>query len=82
MICIKIKETKLINFLMRKLLLNATFNISLFLVLITGLYNSSKFSKVNLIINETVSLPISFIVGISFIGGSLTGSILTIDFKK
>ena len=66
---------------MRKLLLNTTFNISLFLVLIIGIYNNSKFSKVNLIFNETVDLPISFIVGISFISGSLTGSLLSINSK-
>ena len=66
----------------KKLLLNATFNIFLFLLLIIGTQNSSKFSKVNLIINETVKLPISFIVGISFISGSLAGSLLTINFKE
>ena len=37
--------------------------------------------KVNLIINETVQLPISFIVGNSFIAGSILGSFLTI-YKK
>ena len=28
--------------------------------------------KVNLIVGETISLPISFIVGVSFISGSIT----------
>ena len=36
--------------------------------------NSSKSSEVNLLSNKTMSLPISFIVGLSFISGSLTGS--------
>ena len=68
-------------FFIRKLLLNATFNTALFLVLIIGVYNNSKFSKVNLIFNETVNLPISFIVGISFISGSLAGSLLSINLQ-
>ena len=44
-----------------------------------GIQNSSSKRKVNLIINETVRIPISFIIGISFISGSLTGGILTIN---
>ena len=38
----------------------------------------------NLIVNETVHLPVSFIVGISFISGSLLGSLIDINqlFKK
>ncbi len=43
-----------------------------------GIQNSSNKGKVNLIINETVNLPISFIIGMSFISGSITGSFLTI----
>ena len=66
---------------LKKLLFAFTFNISLFLVLIIGIQNSSSKKKVNLLINETVSLPISFIIGISFIGGSLCGSFLNLDFK-
>ena len=41
-----------------------------------GIQNSSNKKKVNLIINETVKLPISFIVGVSFISGSFLGSLL------
>ena len=49
-----------------------------------GIQNSSSKEKINLLTNQTVNLPISFIVGISFISGSLTGSILKIilDNKK
>jgi len=49
-----------------------------------GIQNSSKQNKVNLIFKETISLPISFIIGISFISGSITGSLLKInlDSKK
>jgi len=66
----------------KKLFFTITFNFSLFLVLMVGIQNSSNKNKVNLIINETVNLPISFIVGISFISGSLTGSILSSNFHN
>ena len=52
------------------------FNSSLFLVLIVGIQNSSEKSSVNLLINKTVKLPISFIIGSSFITGSILGGIL------
>jgi len=32
--------------------------------------------------NETIALPISFIVGVSFITGSITGSFVPIFFDK
>ena len=70
---------------LKKLILIFIFNISLFFILMIGIQNSSSKKKVNFITTETVSLPISFIVGISFISGSLTGSLLTIklnDNKK
>ena len=39
-------------------------------------------SKILNAINETVDLPISFIIGVSFICGSITGSFLTINSTK
>tara|TARA_B100001564_G_scaffold328924_1_gene313007 strand:- start:487 stop:711 length:225 start_codon:yes stop_codon:yes gene_type:complete len=68
-------------FQFKKFIFAITFNISLFLLLIIGIQNSLNKNKVNLIISETVFLPVSFIIGISFISGSLTGSLLTINFK-
>ena len=68
--------------LIKKLLFSGLFNISLFLILIIGIQNSSKSKKVNFIRSETVNLPISFIVGISFISGSLTASFLTVNFLQ
>jgi len=65
---------------LKKILFTLTFNTSLFLILMIGIQNSSNTRKVNLIFNETVRLPISFIIGISFISGSLTGSLLTTNF--
>ena len=44
--------------------------------------NFSNNKKVNLILSETISLPISFIIGLSFISGSLTGSLITTNFKN
>ena len=69
-------------FPVKKLFLTITFNFSLFLILMVGIQNSSNKTRINLIINETVNLPISFIVGISFISGSLTGGILSSNFQK
>ena len=69
-------------FSVKKLFFTITFNFSLFLILMVGIQNSSNKTKVNLIINETINLPISFIIGISFITGSLTGSILSSNFNN
>ena len=59
-----------------------TFNLSLFLILMIGIQNSSTKRKVNVIVSETVKLPISFIVGISFISGTLAGSLLNFNFSE
>ena len=47
-----------------------------------GIQNSSQKRKVDLLITETIKLPISFIVGVSFISGSITGSLLNIDTEE
>ena len=60
------------SFFIKKLTLAVIFNSCLFLILFIGIQNSSNKSKVNLLINETISLPISFIVGSSFVLGSIT----------
>ena len=67
--------------LYKKVFFSILFNTTLFLLLIIGIQNSSKKSKVDLLINETVHLPISFIIGTSFISGSITSSFLNINFK-
>ena len=58
-----------------------TFNLSLFLILMIGIQNSSNSKKVNLILERTVNLPVSFIVGISFISGSIIGSLITFNYR-
>ena len=59
--------------LFKKLFFTTIFNSCLFVLLFTGIQNSSKKSKVDLLIDETIELPISFIVGSSFILGSILG---------
>ena len=66
----------------KKLIFSITFNSSLFLLLLIGIQNSSSKSKVNLFKNESIALPTSFIVGVSFITGSITGSLLPIFFNN
>ena len=65
---------------LKKIFFTISFNISLFLMLMIGIQNSSNTRKVNLIFSETISLPISFIIGVSFISGSLTGSLIKTNF--
>ena len=63
------------SFLIKRLLLAGIFNSCLFLLLFIGIQNSSNKRKVDFLINETIELPVSFIVGSSFILGSILGSI-------
>tara|TARA_B100000989_G_scaffold277720_1_gene238907 strand:- start:443 stop:673 length:231 start_codon:yes stop_codon:yes gene_type:complete len=66
----------------KKLIFSITFNSCLFLLLIIGIQNSSTKIKVNLFKKESIALPISFIVGVSFITGSITGSLVPIFFNN
>ena len=68
----------------KKLISVISLNTCLFLVLIIGIQNSSNKSKVDLLFDETVNLPIGFILGTSFISGSILGSLvnLNLDQKK
>ena len=70
------------SFLIKKLFLAVIFNSCLYMALFIGIQNSSNKSKVNLLIDETIELPISFIVGSSFISGSILGSFLILDMNK
>ncbi len=66
----------------KKILFIITYNFSLFLILMIGIQNSSIKKKVYLMNSKTVALPISFIVGLSFISGSLSASLLNLNQKK
>ena len=68
--------------LVKKLLFTITLNSALFFLLIIGIQNSSNDSKVRLLIGETVNLPISFILGMSFISGSVSSNILVMSFSN
>ena len=66
----------------KKIFFVITFNSCLFIILVTGIQNSSNRSKVDLLIDKTVSLPIGFITGTSFISGSILGNLLSLNFYK
>ena len=67
---------------LKKIIFAIIFNSCLFCLLMIGIQNSSNKSKVNFLINETIKLPISFIIGTNFICGSLIGTFLTINLSK
>ena len=67
---------------LKKLFINAIINSILFLFLMISIQNSFKKVKVNLILTDTIQMPLSFVSGIFFISGSITGSLLTLNFKK
>ena len=73
------------SFNLKRIFLSIVFNSTLFLILVIGIQNSSSKFKVDFIKNKTVYLPLSFIIGASFISGSITGSLISInlgDTKK
>ena len=51
------------------------YNLFLFIILIITIQNSSQREKINLLGKESIELPLSFIMGTSFIVGSTTGSL-------
>ena len=67
---------------LKKIIFAITFNSCLFCLLMIGIQNSSNKSKINFLINETIKLPISFIIGTNFICGSVIGTFLTINLSK
>ena len=70
------------NLVIKKLFHSAIFTSCLFAILFIGIQNSSNKSKVDFLINKTIELPISFIVGSSFILGSIFGSFLVLDMNN
>ena len=65
-------------FSIKKIIFSLVFNSTLLIMLIIGIQNSENKNKVNLILNESVELPVSFIIGITFISGSLFGSLVDV----
>ena len=70
------------NIYIKKIFFNSALNITLFLLLMLGIQNSNKSHNINLILSETIKLPIGFIVGISFISGSITGGLMNLNFNN
>ncbi len=70
------------NFLIKKIFFTAIINSCLFVILFIGIQNSSNKSKINLLIDESIELPISFIVGSSFILGSILGSFIDLNIHN
>ena len=67
---------------LKRIFFTITFNSCLFFILIIGIQNSSTKGKVNFLIDETIELPISFIIGSSFISGSILGSLFFNKFQS
>jgi uncharacterized integral membrane protein len=65
--------------ILKKIIFATTFNVCLFFLLMIGIQNSSNKSRVDFLINKTIKLPISFIIGSSFISGSIIGSFFNIN---
>ena len=70
------------TFSFKKLFFLVFFNLSLFLMLMIGLQNNERKSRVNFLVDETVQLPIGFTMGISFIMGSLIGNLIPITYNS
>jgi len=66
----------------QRILFALIFNTTLFLILLIGIQNSSKKNNINFFFTETINLPISFIIGTSFLTGSISGSLLSLFYLK
>ena len=63
-------------------LLNLLLNFILFLFLMISIQNSSQKNKVKFFNYQSVRLPLSFILGSSFIFGSLIGGLIPRNFEN
>ncbi len=67
----------------KKLIFNITLNITFFVILMIAIQNSEERKKVLFFKYQSITLPISFIIGTSFISGSILGStIMELNKKK
>ena len=69
-------------FILKKFFISIIFNSIFLLLLIIGIQNSGNKKKVDLLIAETVNVPVGFIIGTSFISGSIIGSLLPINSRR
>ena len=63
-------------------LLNLFLNFFLFIFLMLSIQNSSMKNKVKFFNYQTVRLPLSFILGSSFIFGSIIGGLIPRNFEN
>ena len=68
--------------ILKKFIFISTINFCFFLCLMIGTQNGSNKTKVNLLVGETIELPIGFTLGISFITGSILGGIASLKLPE
>ncbi len=66
-------------FQLKKVFFNTAINFIFFILLLISIQNSSNKAKVDLLVNETIELPIGFIIGTSFITGTLLGGFINLN---
>tara|TARA_A100001388_G_scaffold196160_1_gene148062 strand:+ start:558 stop:788 length:231 start_codon:yes stop_codon:yes gene_type:complete len=66
-------------FQLKKVFFNTAINFIFFILLLISIQNSSNKAKVDLLVNETIELPIGFIIGTSFITGTLLGGFISLN---
>tara|TARA_Y100000589_G_C26580911_1_gene398329 strand:+ start:91 stop:306 length:216 start_codon:yes stop_codon:yes gene_type:complete len=66
----------------KKLIFTVYLNISLVVALIIVIQNSSNKYKVNLFLKDSIELPLSFVIGSSFICGSFTSGLMNVILKE
>jgi len=67
---------------MKKTIFSLYINIFLFFLIIVVTQNSNEKNSVNFIFNQTIELPNSFILGTSFVTGSLLGSVIDFNTRR
>ena len=68
---------------LKKLFYNLIINFILFILMIIIVQNSLEKKKVNFLNFDTIPLPLSFIIGSSFLAGSVIGNMIsTIQITK
>ena len=63
----------------RKIIFSFSVNFCFLIILILAIQNSHNKNKVIFLGNESINLPLSFIIGVSFIGGSITGTFVPLN---
>ena len=66
-------------FILKKYFFLFSINTLIFFIMIISIQNSKDKSTVDLLLNKTIELPISFIVGSSFISGSILGGVIALN---